>query len=107
MLAPFYVAKDDTAPGAASDGYAPGYVTNVAVPFLVSGAEKDELAMSRHIMWQKPLGKIVSKCFTRQSWAFIMAETRHDIRRMTQILLCVNMLLSAKKLLNKSVERNL
>ena len=62
---------------------APFYVANVAVPFLVSGAEKDELAMSRHIMWQKPLGKIVSKCFTSQSWALIMAETRHDIRRMT------------------------
>ena len=41
-LAPGYVAQDDTPSGAVLDGYAPGYVANLAVPFLMSGAEKDE-----------------------------------------------------------------
>jgi hypothetical protein len=41
--APGYVAQDDTPSGAVLDGYAPFYVANLATPFLVSGAEKDEL----------------------------------------------------------------
>ena len=43
MLAPGYMAQDDTPSGAVLDGYAPFYVTNLATPFLASGAEKDEL----------------------------------------------------------------
>jgi hypothetical protein len=42
-LAPGYVAQDDTPSEAVLDGYTPFYVANLAVPFLVSGAEKNEL----------------------------------------------------------------
>ena len=42
-LAPSYVAQGDASSGRVLDGYAPFYVANLAVPFLVSGAEKDEL----------------------------------------------------------------
>jgi hypothetical protein len=38
-----YVARDNVSPGATSDAYASIHVTNLVVPPLVRGYEKDEL----------------------------------------------------------------
>jgi hypothetical protein len=38
-----YVARDNVSPGATPDAYAPFHVTNLVVPPLVRGYEKDEL----------------------------------------------------------------
>ncbi len=76
-LAPFYVAKYDAAPEAVSYEHAPFYVTNLAVPFFVKRAEKDELQCLSTLCGRDQCSKIVSKRFPSQVLAFYLAETRH------------------------------
>jgi hypothetical protein len=71
------VARDNVSPGATPDAYASFHVTNVVVPPLVRGYEKEELAMTQHFMWQKPTGRIVSKRLSSHLLALYLAEMRH------------------------------
>jgi hypothetical protein len=74
--APGYMALDDTPSGAILDGHAPLYVANLAVPFLVSGAEKDELQRLGTLCGRGQDSKIISTRLSSQVSALILAETR-------------------------------
>ena len=76
-LAPGYVAQDDTPSEAVLDGYTPFYVANLAVPFLVSGAEKDELQRLGILCGRCQDSKVISTRLSSQVSALILAETRH------------------------------
>ncbi len=58
-------------------------MTNLAVPFLVSGAEKDELQCLGTLCGRDQCSIIVSKRFTGQVLAFYLAEMRQVIGQMT------------------------